>query len=238
MLSSDACLEVLPALMRQNGGVTQTKDRQRDADRTRAELLEMATAAFSESGFTGTSVDEIAMRTRTTKRMIYYYFGSKEGLYVAVLEQAYLGIREAERGLDVAGLAPLEAVRRLAELTYDHHLEHEAFIRLVAVENVHHGRFIRRLDSLREASRPALGILEDVLARGCADGVFRDDVDALEVHMLISSYCVFQVANQHTFGFLFGVDMRDDERRERLRGVIGDIVVSWLTNGASAGRRD
>ena len=216
------------------GTVTHTNERQRDADRTRAELLEQATAAFAESGFTGTSVDEIATRTRTTKRMIYYYFGSKEGLYLAVLEQAYLGIREAERELDVAGLEPLEAVRRLAELTYDHHLEHEAFIRLVAIENVHHGRFIRRLDGLREASRPALGLLEDVLERGRATGDFRADVDALEVHMLISSYCVFQIANRHTFGFLFGIDMRDSERRGRLRALIGDAVVAWLSGAADA----
>ncbi|WP_053384610.1 TetR/AcrR family transcriptional regulator [Leucobacter celer] len=209
--------------------MNQTTERQRDAERTRAELLVEATAAFAESGYSGTRVDEIAERTRTTKRMIYYYFGGKEQLYLAVLENAYRGIREAERELQVDGLEPAEAVRRLAELTYDHHLAHGDFIRLVAIENIHHGRFIKQLDSLREVNKPALGLLEDVLGRGKARGIFRDDVDPLEVHLLISSYCVFQVANQHTFGFLFGVDLHDSARRDRLRGMIGDVVVAWLT---------
>ncbi len=206
-----------------------TERQQRDPERTRAELLSEATAAFAESGYSGTRVDEIAERTRTTKRMIYYYFGGKEQLYLAVLENAYRGIREAERQLEVDGLDPVQAVRRLAELTYDHHLEHGDFIRLVAIENIHHGRFIRQLDSLRDANQPALGLLEEVLERGREQGVFRGNVDPLEVHLLISSYCVFQVANQHTFGFLFGVDLRDPERRDRLRGLIGEVVTAWLT---------
>lgn len=208
-------------------------ERQRDAERTRAELLAVATAAFAESGYSGTRVDEIAERTRTTKRMIYYYFGGKEQLYLAVLENAYRGIREAERQLEVDGLEPVEAVRRLAESTYDHHLEHDDFIRLVVIENIHHGRFIRQLESLREASRPALGLLEEVLERGRSQGIFRADVDPLEVHLLISSYCVFQIANQHTFGFLFGVDLHDPERRDRLRSLIGDVVVAWLRSPGS-----
>ncbi|GAA1466402.1 TetR/AcrR family transcriptional regulator [Microbacterium thalassium] len=202
--------------------------RRRDAERTRAELLDVATAAFAESGFSGTRVDEIAERTRTTKRMIYYYFGGKEQLYLAVLERAYRTIREAEQELHVGDLPPVEALRRLAELTYDHHLEHRDFIRLVSIENIHRGEFIRRLDSLRTLNKPALTVLDDILARGRADGSVRDDVDALDVHLVISSYCFFQVANQYTFGYLFERDLLDAARREHLRGMIGDVVVAWL----------
>jgi AcrR family transcriptional regulator len=202
---------------------------QRDAERTRAELLAVATEVFAESGYSGARVDDIAERTRTTKRMIYYYFGGKEQLYLAVLENAYRGIREAEQRLQVDHVDPVVAMRRLAELTFDHHLDHQAFIRLVSIENIHRGEFISRLDSLRSLSQPATSLLDDILARGHAQGVFRDDVDALDVHMVISAYCVFQVANRYTFGFLFGVDFTEVTQRAHLRRMIGDVVVGWLT---------
>lgn len=202
--------------------------RQRDPERTKAELLEVATRAFAEDGYSGARVDEIAERTRTTKRMIYYYFGGKEQLYLAVLENAYRGIRDAEDRLEVGDLGPVDAIRRLAELTYDHHVEHQDFMRLVAIENIHRGEGIRRLDVLRDLGKPAMEVLETILERGVAEGVFRDDVDALDVHLLISSYCVFQVANQYTFGYLFDVDLLADDTRPRLRSLIGDVVVSWL----------
>ena len=205
------------------------REPQRDAERTRAEVLAVATEVFAESGYSGARVDEIAERTRTTKRMIYYYFGGKEGLYRAVLERAYLGIRGAEQALDVNHLEPVEAVRRLAELTFDHHRAHPAFIRLVSIENIHRGEFIGRLGSLRTLSQPATSLLDELLVRGREQGVFRDDVDALDVHIVISSYCVFQVANRYTFGFLFGVDFTETTQRAHLRRMIGDVVVGWLT---------
>jgi len=199
---------------------------QRDAERTRAELLAVATEVFAEDGYSGARVDVIAERTRTTKRMIYYYFGSKEGLYLAVLENAYQGIREAERSIDVAHTDPVAAIRELAELTFDHHVTHDAFIRLVSIENIHRGEFIRRIESLRALGQPAKTLLDEILERGRASGAFRGDVDAIDVHLVISAYCVFQVANRHTFGYLFDLDF--DERRAHLRALIGDVVVSWL----------
>ncbi|MBF0673323.1 MAG: TetR family transcriptional regulator [Salinibacterium sp.] len=209
--------------------MTEAPVRRRDRERTRSELLRVATEAFAEFGYDGTKVDEIAERTHTTKRMIYYYFGSKEKLYIAVLENAYRGIREAEQSLHVGDLEPVEAVRRLAELTYDHHRNHTDFIRLVSIENINHGRFIRHLDSLRDLNQPALGLLEDVLERGRLDGSLRSDVDSIDVHLMISSYCFFQVANQHTFGYLFERDLMAEDRRDHYRDLIGDVVVAWLS---------
>lgn len=207
------------------------QDRIRDADRTRAELLQVATEVFAESGLSGARVDEIAERTRTTKRMIYYYFGGKEQLYLATLEAAYREIREAEQELRVSELEPLDAVRAVAELTFDHHHRHQAFVRLVAVENVHHGEFIRKIDSLRSLSTPIVTLLGEVLERGRAAGVLRGDVDAIDVHMAISSFCVFQVANNATFGHLFARDMASADVMERHRKILGDMVVGWLSAG-------
>ena len=205
---------------------------QRDAERTRAELLAVATEVFAESGYSGARVDEIAERTRTTKRMIYYYFGGKEQLYLAVLENAYRGIRVAEQKLKVDHTNPVEAIRRLAELTFDHHIAHDAFIRLVSIENIHRGEFISRLRELPDLSRPATSLLDDILRDGREAGVFRTDVNALDVHLVISSYCVFQVANRYTFGFLFDIDLTDTSQRAHLRRMIGDVVVGWLTASA------
>lgn len=209
--------------------MSKTSIRQRDPARTQAELLDVATEVFADAGYSGARIDEIARRTRTTKRMIYYYFGGKEQLYLAVLEKAYRGIREKEQTLSVESMPPSESLRRLAELTYTHHLENSEFIRLVSIENIHRGRFIRQIESLRELSKPALGLLEDILARGRDEETFRDDVDAVDVHLLISSFCVFQVANQYTFGHLFDTDLHAADRQEHLRAMIGDVVVAWLT---------
>jgi AcrR family transcriptional regulator len=202
----------------------------RDAERTKAELLAVATAVFAESGYSGARVDEIAERTRTTKRMIYYYFGSKEQLYMAVLENAYRGIRTAEQKLRVDHSDPAEAIRRLAEVTFDHHIAHDDFVRLVSIENIHRGEFIKQLRELPELSRPATALLDEILVDGRAAGVFRDGVDALDVHLVISAYCVFQVANRYTFGYLFGVDLSETSQRAHLRRMIGDVVVGWLTS--------
>ncbi|SFD74337.1 transcriptional regulator, TetR family [Klenkia taihuensis] len=207
-----------------------TPERTRDADRTRAEILAVATEEFAHSGYAGARVDVIAAKTSTTKRMIYYYFGGKEQLYVAVLEAAYLRIRSLETQLDVEYLDPVEAVREVAGLTFDHHEAHPDFVRLVSIENIHHGEHIARSSVLSGLANPALDVLGGILERGRAAGRFRDDVDALDVHQVISGFCIFRTANRHTFGALFGRDMLDPARRDHQRALIGDLVVAWLSS--------
>ncbi|MDA0184796.1 TetR family transcriptional regulator [Solirubrobacter phytolaccae] len=202
-------------------------DRSRDRERTRAEILDVATREFASRGYSGARVDDIAERTRTTKRMLYYYFDSKEGLFVAVLERAYAAIRDAERAVDVDHLDPVAAIRRLAELTFDHHEAHPDFIRLVSIENIHRGEHMG--DSLAAINAPAVERIDRILRRGREAGEFRDDVDAVDLHMLISSYCVFRVANRHTWQALFERDLLDPALRERYRTMLGDVVVQYLT---------
>jgi AcrR family transcriptional regulator len=202
--------------------------RRRDAERTRAEIIEVATGEFAQHGYSGARVDEIANRTRTTKRMIYYYFGGKEQLYLAVLERAYAEIRLAERTVDVDHLDPVAAVRRLAEVTFDHHEAHPAFIQLVGVENAQQAKHMAHVARLVDLNSSAVAVLHRVLERGRADGVFRADVDALDVHMMISSFCFFRVANRHTFGALFDRDLLDPDRRTHYRTMLGDLVTGYL----------
>jgi AcrR family transcriptional regulator len=207
-----------------------TSPRQRDAERTRREILDVALSEFARNGYSGARVDEIAARTRTTKRMIYYYFTNKEQLYIAALERAYSTARDAERALDVDHLDPLTAIRTLAELNFDHHESHEDFIRMVAIENVHRGEYIARAAALAELNTPAVSVIAQILERGYATGAFRRQAQPIDVHMIISAFCFFRVANQYTFGAIFGVDLVDPARREHYRQMVGDLVVSYLTS--------
>ncbi|MHA6799847.1 TetR/AcrR family transcriptional regulator [Salinifilum ghardaiensis] len=206
-------------------------ERQRDADRTRGEILDVAIEEFADKGYAGARVDEITARTRTTKRMIYYYFGGKEQLYIAALEQAYSVIRGVEKDVDVERLAPEEAVRRLAESTFDHHESHPAFLRLVSIENIDRGVHLAKSEVLRGLGSPAVDVLGGVLRRGREQGVFRADVDALDVHMMISSFCVFRVANRYTFRAIFDRDLLDPQWREHYRTMLGELVVGYLRRG-------
>ncbi|MEV7098063.1 TetR/AcrR family transcriptional regulator [Amycolatopsis sp. NPDC051045] len=208
---------------------TSGSERIRDADRTRAEILDTAAREFAEKGFDGARVDEIAAKTRTTKRMIYYYFTNKDQLFVEVLERAYTVIRSLEQNLDVDHLDPAEAIRQLAGLTFDHHESHPDFVRLVSIENIHRAEHIARSNALSNLANPALDVLTRILARGREAGQFREDVDALDVHMAISAFCVFRTANRYTFNAIFGRDMLDPALRDHHRRMVADMLVSYLT---------
>jgi AcrR family transcriptional regulator len=201
----------------------------RDPERTRNEILEVATREFAAHGYAGARVDDMAELMRTTKRMIYYYFGSKEQLFIAVLERAYTAIRHAEREVDVDGLDPASAIRRLAELTFDHHESHPEFIRLVSIENIHRAEHMAKSPAIAELGSPAIDLLAGILERGRAEGLFRADVDAVDLHMMISAFCVFRVANRHTFGTLFERDLTDPELRGHYRTMLGDMVVDYIS---------
>ena len=182
--------------------------RRRDAERTRREILDVATREFAQQGYAGARVDEIAAQTRTTKRMIYYYFGGKEQLYIAALERAYGLVRAAEQQLDVDHLDPVAAIRRWAEVTFDHHESHPEFIRLVSIENIHQAELMAKSAALARLNTPAVTLTGKILARGHAEGVFRRRADPLDVHMIISSFCFFRVANRHTFRTIFSAATR------------------------------
>ncbi|MER5895944.1 TetR family transcriptional regulator [Streptomyces sp. NPDC001876] len=215
-------------------GPARPAGRTRDAARTRDEILTVATREFARLGYAGARVDEIAARTRTTKRMIYYYFGGKEQLFTAVLERAYSRIREAEQLLDVEHLDPVAAVRRLAELTFDHHEDHPDFIRLVSIENIHEAEHIAASAELSRIGSPAIDVLRRILDSGRASGLFTADVDAVDLHAMISSFCFFRIANRHTFGALFGRDLVAADRREHYRTMLGDMIIAYLTADRTA----
>jgi AcrR family transcriptional regulator len=197
----------------------------------RARIVEAAIDEFAARGFKGASMDAIAARTHTTRALINYYFGSKEKLYIAVLEQVYGEIRDAEAGLDLDHLAPVDAIRRIVEFTYGYYVAHEGFVRLVVAENQAKGRHLRKSKAMRTLNRPIIDRLARVVERGQAQRLFRRDVDPVEVHKAIAALGMFNVTNQFTFGAIFQREMGSKGDVKRRREVVAEIIVSYLTGG-------
>lgn len=209
----------------------QSPRRKLDPAGTRQAILAAAHDEFVEHGLAGARVDSIAARTKTVKRMIYYYFGNKEGLYLAVLEQAYAAIRDAEAGLQLEAVPPIPAIRRMVEFTFDYQDAHPDFVRLVSIENINHGRFIAQSIRIQEINSSVVEMLRTILQRGEADGSFRAGQDAIQVHMLISALSFFRVANRHTLNVLFDRDLAAPDDRERQRDYAVDVVLRSLLPG-------
>src|SRR5690349_584632 len=197
----------------------------------RAGIVAAALDEFAARGFKGASMDAIAARTHTTRALINYYFGSKEKLYIAVLEQVYGEIRDAEAGLDLDHLAPVDAIRRIVEFTYGYYVAHEGFVRLVVAENQAKGRHLRKSKAMRTLNRPIIDRLARVVERGQAQRLFRRDVDPVEVHKAIAALGMFNVTNQFTFGAIFQREMGSKGDVKRRREVVADIIISYLTGG-------
>ena len=202
--------------------------RKNNPEETRGNILEVATHEFATNGLAGGRVDAIAEKTRTSKRMIYYYFGSKEGLYLAVLEQSYRQIRSLEADLKLDDLAADEALRTLISTTFDHDETHPDFVRLVSIENIHHAAHMQRSQAIRDLNISIIETLDSIIKRGRDTGVFHREANALDVHMLISAFCFFRVSNRHTFGTIFRRDLSEPKLMARHKQVIADAVVSYM----------
>ncbi len=202
--------------------------RRNDPERTKRDILAVATKEFADHGLSGARVDAIAARTRTTKRAIYYYFGSKEALYIAVLEKAYGDIRAVEAGLHLEDLEPEAAIRKLVDYTITYHEENPDFARLVSIENIHRAEHLIVSESLQNLNVAIIRITEDIVRRGQEQGIFRVDADPVDLHMLISAFCFFRVSNRYTFGAIFNQDFSRPECLEKHKRMIGDAVLSWL----------
>jgi AcrR family transcriptional regulator len=202
--------------------------RTNDPERTMADILAVATREFAEKGLAGARIDVIAEAMRTSKRMIYYYFGSKEGLYVKVLEAAYRHIREIEADLHLDDLPPEDALRKLVGFTVDYQRANPDFIRLVMTENIHRGEYLAQSQAIQGLNVPAIEGLRRVYERGLAAGVFRTGLDPVDLHMSISALSFFNVANRHTFSLIFQRDLESSAAQIARRDSIIEMVVRFV----------
>lgn len=191
-------------------------------------ILEVATQEFASKGLSGGRIDAIAEATRTSKRMIYYYFGSKEGLYLAVLEESYRKMRQIESELHLDNLEPEHALRALVEFTFDHHASNEDYIRLVMNENIERGAYLAQSKTIRELNVPAIQAIQRLYERGVQKGVFRVGLDPVDIHASISALTFFNVSNQHTFGLIFKNNGKQAEAVALRRASITEMVLRFV----------
>lgn len=207
---------------------TTATGRKNNPEKTRDDILQAAIAEFVAQGLSGARVDAIAERTKTSKRMIYYYFNSKEQLYAEVLERLYGDIRRTESGLNLDALEPMQAIERLVEFTFDHHDRNVDFVRIVCIENIHNGDNVKQSPTIRQLSQNIVSILDNILRRGEALGVFRQGVNAIDLHLMISSFCFYRISNRHTFSEIFQIELVNDEIKQRHKAMLCDSVSRYL----------
>jgi AcrR family transcriptional regulator len=204
------------------------KPLKRDPQRTREHILQAATDEFSAKGLGGARVDEIARRSGANKRMLYHYFGNKEDLYLAVLEKAYAEIRDKEKALSLGGTSPMEGMHKLVAFTWRHFLDHPDFISLLNNENLHRAHYIRQSAHIREMHSPLVDMIRDLLDRGVAEGVFRDDVDPVQLYITMAAVCYFYHSNVYTLSTIFGRDLQSQAELDAREDHILDVIMGYL----------
>lgn len=187
--------------------VTSPSPRSKTRVPTREALLMAAQHEFAAKGLSGARVNTISSRARANKRLIYYYFGSKNGLYLAVLERVYEGLRGAERKLNLDHLEPETAIRRLIEFNFDYCRKHPELISLINNENLYQAKHLRKSAKIRELHSPFVRMIDEILKRGVAKRVFRPGLDPVEVYITIAAIGYFYLSNNATLSAIFGRDL-------------------------------
>lgn len=207
----------------------------RDREATRSRILKAATQEFSRHGFAGARGDRIAQRARSSERMVYYYFGSKEGLFREVLEQSYAALRDAQRRLRLDDQDPVNALGSFCRFVWRYYLDHPEFIGLLNTENLYHARHLRKSPQLHELVSPVVRLLEELLARGRAAGLFRDGIDPVHLYIAIASLGYFYLSNQHTLSAVLSEDLSSPARSEAHWAGCVDLIERFVVR-APAGR--
>ena len=199
------------------------------SQKTRDMILTGALAEFSQKGFDGARIDEIALRAGVNKNLLYHHFGSKDGLFSALLERTYDAIRKRQNDLQLRSLDPVIGMRKLVVFTGKIWVQWPEFLRLLQSENLHGGRHARESATIPKMYNPLLDTIEDLLRRGAEQGVFRTDVDAVDLYISISSLTAHYLTNHHTFEAIFKRRMMTPERIKQRLEHAADMVLSYLT---------
>lgn len=204
--------------------VKKTGVRAQQADETRARILKAATRVFSQDGYSGGRIEKISRLAKSNDRMLYYYFKSKEQLFIKVLENVYVEFNTAESAQCFDLSQPLEALDQLVSFVWNYYIQHPEFVSILNTENLHKGRHSKKIEQLGLLSGEALGNLEPIIRAGQSAGLFREDVDIRHTYLLISSLCYFYNSNLHTLSAFLGYDLRDNQVRADWLTYIKDQV--------------
>lgn len=217
-------------------GVDRRAGWKQDPEAMRKDILAAAIVEFAADGLSGARVDDIAANTRTSKRMIHYHFGDKQGLYEKAVEVAYAQARRGEAYLELGHLPPHDALAHLVAFTFDHHRSHPDFVRMVMIENVHHSETLVKPVVIRGLNVAAIDQLAAICARGMDAGMFRSGIDPTLLHWQISTLSFFNVSNRPRFSDLFGDGLYAEEAQNDMRAAVIDMVLESVTlsNGATS----
>ena len=199
--------------------------RAQQADQTRARILQAAITVFTRDGYSGGRIEKISAEAESNDRMIYYYFGSKEKLFVKVLEHTYEQFNRAESLLSLDPATPVQTLRQLVAFVWDYYVSHPEFVAILSIENLHKGKHARQSGELRRLSGEAVGVLRPIIDAGQAQGLFRQDLDIKHVYLMIASLCYFYNSNLHTLSSFLGQDMAAEEERTDWLAFIQDLVM-------------
>lgn len=213
------------------GAPTRPTRRRRSPEEVQARILAAATTEFAEHSFSGARIDRISKRAKTVDRMLYYYFGSKERLYQAVLEQAYAQLISAQRNFSVDASDPVQGMRQLVRLSWEHYLQHPELVRLLQTENLLRGKYLRKSTKIKGTLMPLLERATEVLALGQRAGVFRPDADAQRILMTVMSLGFFYLSNQYTTSYWLDADLLQAPRLNAWAEHICDVVLDHLQKG-------
>jgi AcrR family transcriptional regulator len=202
--------------------------RERAPERRRQELIEAALEEFASKGLGGARVDTIVARTNSNKAMVYHYFGSKEGLYLAALEAVYEDIRKQEASIDFEQMPPMDALMRLTEFTFEYYLAHPAFVRMINNENLHKAHILKRSNSAAKVNSSIIVKLKRILQRGAVSGIFRTGLDPIDVYISISALGFMYVSNQHTLSIVFDHDLMTPRALRTRMQTIKDMVQRYV----------
>ena len=204
------------------------KPQRRNPEATRQKLLSAARREFAGSGLAGARVDEIAARAGVNKQLVSHYFGDKDALYLAVLEWVYEEIRTQERNLNLAGLPPRDAIRKLIESSFDHLATHPDFILLLNDENRGGARHVRRSRRLEAMHSPLVSMVSKILSEGVRDGVFRRGINPVHLYISIAGLSYFYFSNTPTLSAIFGKNLASPTARRARRRHVVDLVLQAL----------
>ncbi|MGE0752696.1 MAG: TetR family transcriptional regulator [Variibacter sp.] len=204
------------------------RGRKRNPARTREAILKAAVSEFCRHGYTGARVETISKRSNTNMRLLYHYFGDKEGLYTAVLDRVYAQVRAEERQLDLEHIEPVEGMRRLIDFTFTFFGNHRDYISLLNNENLLRGRFVKKSHAVRPLTLPLLAAITDLVGRGQRAGVFRTAIDPIQLYISITALSYFHVSNRYTLSAMFDRDLSNEAWLGERRAHAQSLLLSWL----------
>jgi AcrR family transcriptional regulator len=208
------------------------RPRRRDAEGTRARILAAATLEFSRYGLAGARGDRVARTARSSERMVYYYFGSKEKLFRAVLEASYLSLQEAERSVHLDDLEPAQALAEFCRFVWRYYLDHPEFIGLVNTENLHRASHLRQSPQRMQLVAPIVGLLQSLLERGERRGTFRQGIDPTELYIAIAALGYFYLSNSATLSAVLGRELRAPEHLDEHWRVSAEMIQRFVRAAA------